>query len=81
MKTLGTILPNYKTMAIADAHADRLAKANEKKGDHALKHCEKRFVGGEFRWYDTTDQYAIVTRCGKIIWFQVCEDGDRRITR
>jgi hypothetical protein len=36
-------------------------------------------VGGEVRYYDTTDQYAIVSREGKVLWFQVTPKGDFRI--
>jgi hypothetical protein len=38
-------------------------------------------VGGEVRYYDTTDQYAIVSRQGTILWFGVTADGDKRISK
>lgn len=44
-----------------------------------LRGTDRRVVGGEVRYYDTTDQYAIVSRQGKVMWFQVREDGDYRI--
>ena len=56
-----------------------MAKQRERFGDRELAGCEKRIVGGEVRWYDTTDQYAIVSRAGKVIWFQVTANGDYRI--
>jgi hypothetical protein len=44
-----------------------------------LRNCHRRVVGGEVRYYDTTDQYAIVSREGKVLWFQVHRKGDYRI--
>jgi hypothetical protein len=44
-----------------------------------LQKCHRRVVGGEVRYYDTTDQYAIVSREGKVLWFQVHRKGDFRI--
>lgn len=79
MKTLGTILPSIESLSAADSHADRIAKQREQFGDRELQGCEKRIVGGEVRWYDTADQYAIVARSGNILWFQVTTDGDVRI--
>jgi hypothetical protein len=79
MKQPGTILPTAETLAKGDAHAARMARQSERRGDRELAGCEKRVVGGEVRWYDTTDQYAIVARSGKILWFAVTPDGDFRI--
>jgi hypothetical protein len=47
--------------------------------DERLWNCERRVVGDEVRHYDTTDQYALVLRCGKVLWFQVTPKGDFRI--
>jgi hypothetical protein len=47
--------------------------------DERLWNCERRVVGDEVRYYDTTDQYALVSRCGKVLWFQVTPNGDFRI--
>jgi hypothetical protein len=47
--------------------------------DPRLRNCDRRVVGGEVRYYDTTDQYAIVSREGKVLWFQVHRKGDFRI--
>lgn len=66
-------------MAENDRFQDRMAARREAFGDKELKGCQKRFVGGEIRYYDTADQYAIVARSGKILWFAVTKDGDRRI--
>ncbi len=79
MTTLGTILPTRESLAKGDAHADRTAAKNDAFGSKELAHCERRVVGGEVRYYDTTDQYAIVSRQGKILWFAVRADGDYRI--
>jgi len=79
MKTLGTILPNARQLATADKFADQQAKARNAIGDKELKGCDRRVVSGEVRYYDTADQYAIVSRQGKILWFAVTAGGDRRI--
>jgi hypothetical protein len=47
--------------------------------NNELSHCDRRVVGGEVRYYDTTDQYAVVSRQGRVLWFQVTADGDYRI--
>lgn len=78
--TLGTILPNRQQLAAADKFADRQAKARQSIGDNKLKGCDRRVVGGEVRYYDTADQYAIVSRQGRILWFGASADGDHRIT-
>ena len=81
MKTLGTILPNAKTFRLNDEFAKREAagKARVAASSPELKGCTRRVVGGEVRYYDTADQYAIVSRQGAILWFAVTADGDRRI--
>lgn len=81
LKQPGTILPDRRQLAVADAHAERQAIQRERLGDRELRGCTKRVVGGEVRWYDTTDQYAIITRQGRVAWFQVTPDGDVRIPR
>ena len=81
MTNLGTILPNARQLAAADKFADRQSKARQSIGDKGLKGCDRRVVGGEVRYYDTIDQYAIVSRQGTILWFGVTTDGDRRISR
>ena len=78
-KTIGTVLPTKASLAADDAHAKRVARDKERTADKELKGCTRRVVGGEVRYYDTTDQYAIVSRQGKVLWFQVTPDGDYRI--
>ena len=79
--TLGTILPTAKSLRMSDEFARREAERKDgiAKGDTRLIGCTRRVVGGEVRYYDTTDQYAIVARTGKVIWFAVRPDGDYRI--
>ena len=79
MKTLGTILPTKETMQMAERFAAKLAKEKETIADRQLRGCRRVVVGGEVRYYDTTDQYAIVSRQGKVLWFAVRADGDYRI--
>ena len=86
MKTaeiLGTILPTRQTFVEAEKfHQARLAmQARVAANSPELRGCEVRIVGGEIRYYDTTDQYAIIARDGKVLWFAVREDGDYRIGR
>lgn len=76
---LGTILPTRQSLSAGDAHADRMEHRRLAIGDRELAHLDRRVVGGEVRYYDTTDQYAIVSRQGQIIWFAVRPDGDYRI--
>lgn len=76
---LGTILPTKESLAISGRYAKQLAAKKGTVAERELKHCERRVVGGEVRYYDTTDQYAIVNRQGQVMWFAVREDGDYRI--
>ena len=81
MKNIGTILPTAKSLAATDAYAKRVA-ANQAciaATSPALRGCQRRVVGGEVRYYDTTDQYAVVSRQGAVLWFQVTPRGDFRI--
>ena len=81
MKQLGTILPTAKSMRTNDSYALRVEVVRERavRASEELRLCERRVVGGEVRYYDTADQYAVVTRQGNVIWFAVRDDGDYRI--
>jgi hypothetical protein len=81
MKTLGTVLPTQRDIDLTNSWAKRQAAERARIADVTpeLKNCERRIVGGEVRYYDTADQYAIVSRQGKVLWFAVSADGDRRI--
>ena len=81
MKTMGTVMPTARDFAINNAFAKREAanKARIASSTPELKTCDRRVVGGEVRYYDTADQYAIVSRQGTVLWFAVTADGDRRI--
>lgn len=78
---LGTILPTAKILAAGEAHAAAMERRCDSiaRRSPELAGCERRVVGGEVRYYDTTDQYAIVSRQGHVIWFAVRADGDYRI--
>ena len=78
-KQLGTILPNANTFRLAEQFAKRESVKKEQIASAELKGCDRRVVGGEVRYYDTTDQYAIVSRQGTVMWFAVRPDGDYRI--
>lgn len=79
--TLGTILPTAKSIAANErfAIAQTAKRQSIASASQELKGCVRKVVGGEVRYYDTTDQYAIVSRQGKVIWFAVRPDGDHRI--
>ena len=79
MKTLGTILPTEHVLKAGDKAADAAHARREQIASRELMGCDRRLVGGEVRYYDTTDQYAIVSRQGKVLWFQVTANGDVRI--
>jgi hypothetical protein len=78
---LGTVLPTPATIRAANLTARKREAMQERVAatDPRLWNCERRVVGGEVRYYDTTDQYAIVSREGKVLWFQVTPKGDFRI--
>lgn len=80
-KQLGTVLPDASTYRLADEFAKRQAakKSRIAASSAELASCTRRIVGGEVRYYDTVDQYAIVSRQGAVLWFAVTPDGDRRI--
>lgn len=75
----GTILPTKESLACNDRYAARVRREQNEIASRHLTGCERRIVGGEVRYYDTTDQYAIVSRQGLILWFAVTPDGDYRI--
>ena len=79
MNTLGTILPTRKSIAATESYAKRKAAELKRVANRELANLDRRVVGGEVRYYDTTDQYAIVSRQGHVMWFAVKADGDYRI--
>ena len=78
-KMIGSVLPTTESLAVNEAYAKRVFRDNERIAGRELNGCSRRVVGGEVRYYDTTDQYAIVSRQGNVLWFAVTEDGDYRI--
>ena len=76
---IGTVLPTKESLAADNAYAKRVACEKMRIADTELRGCERQVVGGEVRYYDTTDQYAIVSRKGKVLWFAVTPSGDYRI--
>ncbi len=83
MDWLGTVLPTRESLARSSAvHRDTVARQERVAATAPeLRGCSMRIVGGECRYYDTADQYAIVSRQGKVLWFAVRNDGDYRISR
>jgi hypothetical protein len=72
---MGTILPDWRLMARADAVADMQAIEDERKGDARWLPACKRRVGGEVRWYTDERRYHTM-RNGIARTFEVREDGD-----
>ncbi len=81
MKMIGTVLPTADTIRLNNEYAKRDAAKRESVASKELAGCDRRVIGGEVRYYDTADQYAIVSRQGRVLWFAVTEDGDVRIPR
>ncbi len=75
---LGTILPDWRAMACADAIADMQAIEDERKGDARWPACKRRVVGGEVRWYEGARYHTM--RNGVARTFEVRADGDYAIT-
>lgn len=80
-KHVGTVLPTAESLACDNAYADRVERLRETVAARELSGCDRRIVGGEVRYYDTADQYGIVSRAGRVLWFQVTDCGDVRIPR
>lgn len=79
MKNLvGTILPTKESLACSDSYAKRVSRERKRVAVSSpeLNRCTRRLVGDEVRYYNTADRYAIVSRTGKVLWFQVTDDGD-----
>jgi hypothetical protein len=77
--TIGTVLPTAASLAVTERFAARQVAMKEKVARRELGDCTRRVVGGEVRYYDTADQYAVVSRQGTVLWFAVRADGDYRI--
>jgi hypothetical protein len=78
MKPLGTILPTRDSLRKADIFADQQAAKRERVANKLpeLYDCDRRVVGGEVRYYDATNKYAIIGRDCKVRWFRVTPDGE-----
>ena len=84
MKTLGTILPTARSIALNDAwHAQReTERANIGASHPMLTNCERRNVGGETRYHFTGNLYSVVPMNGKgLRFFETRKDGDYAITQ
>ena len=71
---LGTILPDYKKMAIADEHADNQKWKDLFTGNEKFGKALHRFVQGENRWYTDDTHYSIVSH-GVVKKFETRADG------
>lgn len=81
MKTpsaLGTVLPTRSQLARADALSDEKAAADRAFAASVLGNAAERCVGGESRFYVSSDTYA-TARNGRLHWFQTRTDGDYSI--
>ena len=73
---LGSIIPTPQQLKEGDQHYLKQLK-NQVRLESTLKGTPK-IVGGERRFY-TGDKYCIISRNGKILWFETREDGDYAI--
>lgn len=78
-KLPGTILPSAESLRIAEEMHKKDENMRESVAKRCLQGLDRRVIGGEVRYYDTTDQYAIVSRQGRVLWFAVTPEGDYRI--
>ncbi len=75
-KSLGTILPTAKSLAINDAYAIDLTEKQRQVAKQHLSDCVSRIVGMEQRYYLRPTIYAIVDRHLTIRWIEHRADGD-----
>lgn len=82
---IGTILPTQESLRVSNEHADNLEAKRERVGQELLGGYTRKVFGGEVRWYDGKDSYAIIGRDDKPRWFTRRKDGywyiDRARTR
>ena len=76
MKYLGTILPNPKTEALADALADKQRAQSLADARRTLADCEERKEQGETRFYKTPSLFAVPRLRGGLAWFEIRTDGE-----
>ena len=68
---LGTILPDKEKLKKHDRHCDNQRKEFERKASKDLSGLNKRMEQGETRYYYGENKYAIVSRSGRILWFEL----------
>jgi len=73
MQTIGTVLPTRASLAATE----RQYRADVARRDSiaATLTGETRFVGGELRVYETENRYAVVSLSGRVLRFEVRDDG------
>jgi hypothetical protein len=72
---IGTIFATDKQLRKMDAFADKQEKARRALGAKDLGHLDKRNEGGEVRYYDGANRYAIVSRSMRVLWFEKRNGG------
>lgn len=76
MKKIGTILPTAKSISLTNQWASKNDARKNRIAAKELRHCSRAVVGGETRYYESDDKYAVVSNKGKILWFRVTPEGD-----
>ncbi len=66
---IGTIFATDKQLKEMDRHSDKQGEARRALGAKDLGHLDKRNEGGEVRYYDGANRYAIVSRSMRVLWF------------
>ena len=68
-RMIGTILPTAASLRADDEYAARDRKDRKKAGQTLLGQYECRTIGGEMRYYDGADAYAVIGRDMLPRWF------------
>lgn len=71
---LGTFFTDKEPAAVRKARL-RNEKAVSDHGRQALGNLDRRVEGGEVRYYDGENRYAIVNRSLRVLWFEKRKGG------
>lgn len=77
-KRPGTILPTAETIRLSNEYAKKVERLRDSVAREKLPGVECRIVGGEMRYYASPDKYAVISRTGNVLWFDVKDDGEYR---
>lgn len=78
-RPLGTILPRASDYVAADEYHKKTEQLRASVAAAKLSGLRRVVIGGESRYYSAPDKYAIVNSSGRVLWFEVRQDGDYSI--